>query len=106
MICHAFRSRSAIDGPSQPASSGAPHRARPSRSTDPAKVCEGATPMSSSWLLIEHGTVIDGDANPPIPDTPVLIRDHLIHAVGPGADRSAVPTGEKLTVIDAAGRTV
>jgi len=62
--------------------------------------------MSSSWLLIEHGTVIDGDANPPIPDPPVLIRDHLIHAVGPGADRSAVPTGEKLTVIDAAGRTV
>lgn len=62
--------------------------------------------MSSSWLLIEHGTVIDGDANPPMPDTPVLIRDRLIHAVGASADRSAVPTGEELTVIDAAGRTV
>jgi imidazolonepropionase-like amidohydrolase len=62
--------------------------------------------MPSSWLLIEHGTVIDGDANPALDNTAVLVKDNRIHAVGPGADRSAVPTGAELTTIDATGKTV
>jgi imidazolonepropionase-like amidohydrolase len=60
----------------------------------------------SSWLLIEHGTVIDGDANPALPDTAVLIKDNRIHAVGPTATRAAVPRGESLQVIDARGKSV
>jgi imidazolonepropionase-like amidohydrolase len=62
--------------------------------------------MDSSWLLIEHGTVIDGDANPAQPDTAVLIKDSRVHAVGTGADSAHVPTGENLTVLDATGKTV
>lgn len=62
--------------------------------------------MTSSWLLIEHGSVIDGDANPALPDTPVLVRDNIIIAVGEGAGVSAVPRGEPVTRIDATGKTV
>ncbi|MGI5453556.1 amidohydrolase family protein [Streptomyces sp. CA-249302] len=62
--------------------------------------------MVSSWILIEHGDVIDGDANPVLKDTPVLVKDNLIAAVGEGADRTGVPRGEPLTVIDATGKTV
>lgn len=63
--------------------------------------------MTTKWLLIEHGTVIDGDAGvEPRPDTPVLIRNHRIHAVGGDANRDAVPTGEPLETIDARGKTV
>ncbi len=62
--------------------------------------------MASSWLLIEHGTVIDGAANPAQPDTAVLVKDNYIVAVGADATRAAVPRGETLTVIDATGKSV
>jgi imidazolonepropionase-like amidohydrolase len=62
--------------------------------------------VNSSWLLIEHGNVIDGNANPVRSDTPVLVRNNVVLAVGAAADRSSVPRGESLTVIDATGKTV
>jgi imidazolonepropionase-like amidohydrolase len=62
--------------------------------------------MPSSWLLIRGGTVVDGAGNPPVPGSSVLVRDGLIHEVGPAVDRAAVPRGEPLREIDATGRTV
>lgn len=62
--------------------------------------------MSSQWLLLEGGNVVDGKGTPAMPGTNVLVRDNRIAAVGDGADRAAVPRGEHLEVIDAAGRTV
>jgi imidazolonepropionase-like amidohydrolase len=58
------------------------------------------------WLLIEHGSVIDGRGTAPMPSTSVLVRDNRIAAVGDGASPEAVPRGEDLTVIDATERTV
>ena len=60
----------------------------------------------STWLLIKGGTVIDGTGAPALPDTPVLLKDDRIAAVGPGAAREAVPRGESLDLIDATGQTV
>lgn len=62
--------------------------------------------MASSWLLISHGTVVDGAGNPPAPETAVLVRDGFVHAVGDGALRESVPRGETLREIDATGHTV
>jgi imidazolonepropionase-like amidohydrolase len=60
----------------------------------------------SNWVLIEGGTVIDGTGAPALPATSVLLRDDRIAAVGAGASRDAVPRGDPLDVIDAAGQTV
>ncbi|HEV7824909.1 MAG TPA: amidohydrolase family protein [Mycobacteriales bacterium] len=62
--------------------------------------------MASSWLVISHGTVVDGTGAPPRPDTSVLVRDNEIVAVGPGATRDAIPRGESCEDIDATGKTV
>jgi imidazolonepropionase-like amidohydrolase len=62
--------------------------------------------MASSWLVISHGTVIDGTGGPPSPDTSVLVRDNQIVAVGPDATRDAIPRGEEFEEIDATGKTV
>lgn len=62
--------------------------------------------MTRSWLLIEHGKVVDGNGDPPSADTPVLIHNDCIVAVGDAAQASAVPRGEALTTIDARGKTV
>src|SRR3981189_1900154 len=61
--------------------------------------------MTDKWLLIENGTVIDGDANPPRSDCAVLVRNARIVKMG-AVDREAdVPRGAQLTVIDARGKT-
>ena len=62
--------------------------------------------MPSQWLLIEGGDVVNGKGTPATPATNVLVCDNRIVAVGDGAERAAVPRGESLEVIDAAGRTV
>lgn len=63
--------------------------------------------MGSHWLLIEHGTVIDGDAGvEPKKDCAVLIHGSRIVKCGPEVGRDAVPRGEHLDVIDARGQTV
>ena len=62
--------------------------------------------MSAHWLLIEGADVIDGTGAAPRPGTDVLIRNNRIAAIGAGAERSSVPRGEPLKVIDAAGRTL
>lgn len=55
-------------------------------------------------LLIENGRIIDGAGNPPT-DGAVLVRDGLIAAVGPEADRQAAETND-LVRLDASGLTV
>ncbi|HEY0484942.1 MAG TPA: amidohydrolase family protein [Mycobacteriales bacterium] len=62
--------------------------------------------MASSWLLITNGTVIDGTGAPPVPGASVLVRDDLVVQVGAGATRDAIPRGERVTEIDATGKTV
>jgi imidazolonepropionase-like amidohydrolase len=62
--------------------------------------------MPARWLLIEGADVIDGRGAGPAPKTNVLVRGNRIAAVGAGAERSKVPRGEDLRVIDAAGRTL
>jgi imidazolonepropionase-like amidohydrolase len=60
-----------------------------------------------SWILIEHGRVIDGAGNPPRPDTSVLIRNGRIDRVGDAASVAAhIPESQKVTRIDATGKTV
>lgn len=62
--------------------------------------------MTDRWLLIENGTVIDGDANPPVPDCSVLVRNARIVKVG-NVDRDTdIPRGAQVEVIDARGKTV
>lgn len=62
--------------------------------------------MTERWLLIENGTVVDGDANPPVPDCAVLVCDSRIVKMG-AVDREAdIPRGARLEVIDARGKTV
>lgn len=61
--------------------------------------------MPSSWLLIENGTVIDGTGTAAAAAA-VLVKGNTITAVGEGASRDAVPRGETLDVIDAAGKWV
>jgi imidazolonepropionase-like amidohydrolase len=62
--------------------------------------------LSAHWLLIESADVIDGTGAAPLPGTDVLIRNNRIAAIGAGAERSMVPRGEPLEVIDAVGRTL
>jgi imidazolonepropionase-like amidohydrolase len=62
--------------------------------------------MTDKWLLIENGTVIDGDANPPRPDCAVLVRNARIVKMGVVDREADVPRGAQLSVIDARGKTV
>ncbi|AQA01369.1 amidohydrolase [Mycobacterium sp. MS1601] len=62
--------------------------------------------MTERWLLIENGTVIDGDANPPIPDCAVLVRNARIVKMGSVDVETDIPRGATLTRIDARGKTV
>ncbi len=62
--------------------------------------------MSSNWLLIEGGNVIDGNANPVVPDCSVLVQDNRIAKVGTDVGRHDIPTGDPFSVIDARGKTV
>ncbi|MCW2943749.1 MAG: amidohydrolase [Actinoallomurus sp.] len=62
--------------------------------------------MTSSWLLIKNGNVIDGTGAPLSANTSVLVKDQQIYDVGPHVGRDAVPHGEALDEIDAAGKTV
>lgn len=62
--------------------------------------------MPSSWLLIENGNVVDGTGAPASPTTSVLVEGDRIVGVGADATPEAVPRGESLTRIDAAGKTV
>ncbi|WP_123026703.1 metal-dependent hydrolase family protein [Mycolicibacterium stellerae] len=62
--------------------------------------------MTDNWLLIDNGTVVDGDANPPMPGCAVLVHNARIVKLG-AVDREAdIPRGAQLTVIDAGGKTV
>lgn len=60
----------------------------------------------TAWLLIEGGTVIDGTGAPAAANTPVLIKDDRIAALGAAASRDLVPRGESLEVLDVTGQTV
>lgn len=62
--------------------------------------------MSSSWLLITNATLVDGAGNPPAAATAVLVRNDRIVDVGPHVTRDAIPRGEHVDHIDAAGKTV
>ncbi|GAB3259291.1 amidohydrolase family protein [Kineosporia babensis] len=62
--------------------------------------------MPSKWLLIENGTVIDGDLTPPIENCDVLVKDARIVKLGKIDREVDIPRGEDLRVIDATGKTV
>ena len=62
--------------------------------------------MTESWILIDHGRVVDGRGSPPLDDAPVLIHGDQVISVGAGAKAEAVPRDEPLTTIDATGKTV
>jgi imidazolonepropionase-like amidohydrolase len=62
--------------------------------------------MTDSWILIDHGRVVDGRGSAPLDDAPVLIHGDQIVSVGAEATAEAVPRGKQLTVIDATGKTV
>lgn len=62
--------------------------------------------MGSTWLLIQGGNVIDATGADPLQGASVLVQDNKIRAVGTDVDRSMVPRGEPLEVIDATGKTV
>ena len=62
--------------------------------------------MTDTWLLIENGTVIDGDANPPIDNCSVLVHNTRIAKVGSVDRENDIPRGASLTVVDARGKTV
>jgi imidazolonepropionase-like amidohydrolase len=62
--------------------------------------------MSETWLLIENGTMIDGDANPAIENCSVLVRNARIVKIGDVDRETDIPRGADLTVIDATGKTV
>lgn len=61
--------------------------------------------MSSSRILIEDGTLIDGTGRPPVADAAVLIEDGLIKSTGAAALRDA-RQGPPVRAIDAGGRWV
>lgn len=61
--------------------------------------------MSSEWLLVENGNVIDVISSGAQPHTSVLVRGNRIAAVGTDLG-SQVPRGENVTRIDATGKTV
>ncbi|TCB95462.1 amidohydrolase family protein [Micromonospora zingiberis] len=62
--------------------------------------------MSDTWLLIENGTVVDGDANPPREGCSVLVRNARIVKLGSVNRETDIPRGADLTVLDARGKTV
>lgn len=62
--------------------------------------------MTDRWLLIENGTVVDGDANPPVPDCAVLVCNARIVKMGRVDVETDVPRGAPLTRVDARGKTV
>jgi imidazolonepropionase-like amidohydrolase len=62
--------------------------------------------MTTSWLLITGGTVVDGSGAEPAPGASVLVKDNKIVDVGPHVTRDQVPRGEPLDEIDATGKTV
>ena len=62
--------------------------------------------MTSSWLLLSGGNVVDGTGTPVQPSTNVLVKDDRIVAVGSQVSRADVPRGEPLREVDATGRTV
>ncbi|MFE7420264.1 amidohydrolase family protein [Rhodococcus sp. NPDC057529] len=62
--------------------------------------------MKDAWLLIENGTVVDGDANPPRPDCAVLVHNARIVKMGVIDRETDIPRGADVTVIDARGKTV
>ena len=57
----------------------------------------------SDELLIQGGAVIDGNANPPMPSTDVLLADGRIAALG---DEATTKASNDAIVIDAVGKTV
>ena len=42
--------------------------------------------MTDSWILIDHGRVVDGRGSVPLDDTPVLIHGDQIVSVGADAE--------------------
>src|SRR5438552_2411924 len=60
----------------------------------------------AAWILIKNGTVVDGAGNAARVGTSVLVHGNRIAAVGVDIGTDHVPTGEELSVIDAAGKTV
>ena len=62
--------------------------------------------MTSSWLLITNGTVIDGTGADPVPGASVLVKGNEIVEIGSHVTRELVPRGESLEEIDATGKTV
>ncbi len=60
----------------------------------------------TSWLLIEDGNIIDGQANPVQPGTTVLIRDNRIAKVGDVDPAKDIPRGDHIERISARGKTV
>jgi imidazolonepropionase-like amidohydrolase len=77
-----------------------------SRTMSARLVARSGRIMSDSWILIEHGRVVDGRGGVPLDDTSVLIQGDHIVSVGAAASAEAVPRGEHLTTIDATGQTV
>jgi imidazolonepropionase-like amidohydrolase len=61
--------------------------------------------MTTTWLLITGGSLLDGTGTPAI-GASVLVRGTRIVAVGSEATRELVPRGEVLTEIDARHKTV
>jgi imidazolonepropionase-like amidohydrolase len=62
--------------------------------------------MKSRWLLIEGARVIDGAGNAPKDGWSVLVRDNRIHSMGPDVTAKDVPRDERVSVIDARGKSV
>jgi imidazolonepropionase-like amidohydrolase len=62
--------------------------------------------VRNEWLLVENGTVIDGDSPAARPDTSVLVHGNRIVAVGAEATAERVPRDADLVRIDATGKTV
>jgi len=60
---------------------------------------------SSPRLLIKNGTLIDGSARDPVPNTLVLVEGNRITQVG-DADEAVRPQNPDDTVIDAAGKFI
>ncbi|MGW0040040.1 amidohydrolase family protein [Gordonia sp. NPDC003376] len=62
--------------------------------------------MTDTWLHITNGTVVDGDANPPVPDCDVLVKNARIVRIGDVDIDRDVPRGDEVRTIDARGKTV
>ncbi|ORW64238.1 amidohydrolase [Mycobacterium saskatchewanense] len=62
--------------------------------------------MADTWLLIENGTVVDGDASPPLTNCAVLVHNARIAKMGSIDPETDIPRGANMAVIDATGKTV